>query len=424
MQDFIFVNLASQQSGAKPFDGMAVGTFIDMRGIKATFAAVDLPEYVKNTKASIFSTTDELGNVVGLPIDPRGHYHDEDAAGWIVDVELAATGDKIKFYPRWTQLGIDLISNDLQRFFSPTIDLTNHVIMGGSLTNWPATRSPKGEIMLKPVELSMSDTTMQLTDGSMDELVQKCKQSFYDLFWSIDAYPIEVFPDHLVCILEDKFYNVPYSVDAEGMYTFAQQAEWVEVKLSWIEASMRWVKRLLKRVEKTEQPTAPAVEITEGALSMPETPVQVSPAIAELTTSQIVQLDALIEERTNLRVRELLERKERENKTASFALSVVGKGLPLQADELTAFLSSLSPEQCETAEKIFSRVVETGLIPLTELGHSQVMTGVKPLPELIAISLKSWIDGKGDISEFFKVNAVELGSQSDYDLSDYAPKEG
>jgi hypothetical protein len=268
----------------------------------------------------------------------------------------------------------------------------------------------------------MSDKTMQLTDGSLDELVGKCKQAFYDQYWVLDAYPMEVYPDHLVCMLEDKFFSVPYSTDENGEYIFAPQSEWKEVKLSWIEASMRWVKRLLNKADKTDQP-AQAVIIEQGASTMPET-APVSPAVAELTTAQIAQLDTLIEERTQLRVRELLERKERENKVSSFALSVVGKGLPVKADELTAFLTSLTQEQQEAAEKIFSRVVDTGLIPLTELGHSQTMTGSKPLPEQIAVLLKTWLDGKGDLAEFFKVNAVELGSQSDYDLSSFEVKNG
>jgi len=421
MQDFIFVNLASQQTGAKPFDGMAVGTFWDMRGIKAVFKQERLPYFLKNTKASILSTMDSNGYVVGLPIDPRGHYHDENSAGWIVDVEMDPNGEKIKFYPRWTELGIELIGTDSQRFFSPTVDLENEVIMGGSLTNWPATRSPKGEILLKPVELSMSDEALQLTDGSLDELVNKCKNAFYDDYWMIDAYPVEVFPDYLICAWQDDLYRVTYSTGADGEYLFAAQPEWVKVKLSYVEATMKWVKRLFsKQADKTAPSTPEAGIIVQGASTMPET-LPVLPAIAELTTEQQAKFEGLYLERVNLGIKAGLDKIERENQVLSYSHSIVGKGLPVKADELTAFLSSLSPEQCKTAEEIFSRVVETGLIPLTELGHAQIVTGSKPLPEPIAVSLRYWVAAKQTVAEFFKINAVELGSQADYNLSEFAP---
>ena len=42
------------------------------------------------------------------------------------------------------------------RFFSSTIDLGRMTILGGSLTNWPATRDVKsGRTLLRPIELSM-----------------------------------------------------------------------------------------------------------------------------------------------------------------------------------------------------------------------------------------------------------------------------
>lgn len=412
MQDFIFVNLEAQKAGAKPFDGMSIGTFIDMRGIKASFKKEELPEYVKNTRASIASTADENGNLVGLPIDPRGHYHDEDAAGWIVDVQLSDDGERVKFFPRWTEQGIHLIGNDLQRFFSPTIDLTNHVIMGGSLTNWPATRSPKGEILLKPVELSMSDETFSFTDGSLDEQVNKCKQAFYDLYWQMDAWPVEVFTDNLIAYLGDELYRVPFTVDASGVYSFAAQNEWVKVKLSYVEAAMKWVKRLFKKADSATPPETGT--IIEGVSPMPEPAQKVSPPV-ELTAEQEARIDSIV----NGRVEAKLARMERENKVLSLSRDLAGKGLPIEATELASFLTSLTVEQQAAAEKIFSRVAEVGLVPMTELGHARVMAGTKPLPEEVKAILESHLATGGDITEFFRVNAVELGAMADYDLAEF-----
>lgn len=150
----------------KPFDGMRAGTFIDMRGTPVTFGAAELAEYVRNTNAAIEATKTPSGDIVGLPIDSRNH-DKGDAAGWIIKAELV--GDVIQFTPKWTTLGIDLIGASLQRFFSPTVDVTNKTVTGGSLTNWPATRT-KGKTLLRPIELAEGDP------NPMEETINKIVQ--------------------------------------------------------------------------------------------------------------------------------------------------------------------------------------------------------------------------------------------------------
>jgi len=152
--DFLFVQLESG-GAAKLIDGMAAGTFTNMRGNKVTFSATELPDYVANTMATIESTRADGGELVGLPIDENNHDHNG-GAGWIVGLELDTARNIIKFLVNWTEKGRDLISKNLRRFFSPTIDMSNKVILGGSLTNWPATRNKKGHLILKPVELSQT----------------------------------------------------------------------------------------------------------------------------------------------------------------------------------------------------------------------------------------------------------------------------
>lgn len=427
MKDFLFVNLAAQADTAKPFDGMAAGSFTDMRGRKVEFDAADLPEWVANTREAIASTADDTGAIVGLPIDQRGHYHDEDAAGWIVDVNLSADGQKIRFTPRWTETGLRLIGQNLQRFFSPTVDPENRVIAGGSLTNWPATRTKKGKILLKPVELSMSDETLtngdtaELIDGSLDERSNACRQAFYKAFGDT-AWAVEVFETYLIATSDNVMWRIPYTVE-DGIYVFAPRIEWVKVRLSYVEASMQYV-------------FTPQGDIQTGASTMPEPADVVSPPAAveltaeqtaridELVTAQLTKINAAFEESVNLRVAERLAEKERETKTSAFALRMASAGLPIEAAELTAFLTSLSTEQQGAAEKILSRVVEAGIVPMAELGHSQTMTGTKPLPDNMAGSLKLWLKSGQTIAEFFRVNAVELGAQADYNLAEYEVNNG
>lgn len=154
-QDFLFVELSTVTSELKYIDGLAAGTFTAMNGREVSFSNSDLPEYIANTMAIIESTRTEKGEIVGLPIDKDGHDH-KGGAGWIVGLEHDTTRNIIKFIVRWTKEGIDLIKSNVRRFFSPSADPNEKIILGGSLTNWPATRGAKGKMLLRPVELSQN----------------------------------------------------------------------------------------------------------------------------------------------------------------------------------------------------------------------------------------------------------------------------
>jgi len=141
--------------GLKYIDGLAAGTFVSMTGEEVSFEADELQSYIENTQKIIESTRTESGEIVGLPIDKDRHDH-AGGAGWIVGLELDQARNIIRFLVNWTNEGIDLIKGNIRRFFSPSTDPTNKVILGGSLTNWPATRLETGQILLRPVELSQS----------------------------------------------------------------------------------------------------------------------------------------------------------------------------------------------------------------------------------------------------------------------------
>ena len=153
--DFLFVELSTSIDELKMIDGLAAGKFTAMSGQEVEFKSDELPDYIANTKAIIESTRTEKGEVVGLPIDKNGHDH-HGGAGWIVDLELDAARNVIRFVVKWTKDGIDLIKGNIRRFFSPSTDPSEKVILGGSLTNWPATRDRQGKMLLRPVELSQS----------------------------------------------------------------------------------------------------------------------------------------------------------------------------------------------------------------------------------------------------------------------------
>lgn len=150
MEDFLFVELGT---GLPSFDGMSAGVFTDMRGRKVEFKPDELAEYIANTKDILESTKTDSGEIVGLPIDLDGHDH-KGGAGWITELTLDTNRNIIRFGANWTQAGTDLIKGNVRRFFSPTVDPSEKVILGGSMTNYPASRDRKGRMMLRPIELS------------------------------------------------------------------------------------------------------------------------------------------------------------------------------------------------------------------------------------------------------------------------------
>lgn len=155
MSGFVFVEL---QGISGIFDGLAAShdvAFVSMSGEELFIEPEDLAAYIANGQAVIESTRTSSGDVIGLPIDKDGHDH-KGGAGWIKGFELDNTRNIIKFLVEWTSEGADLIKNNLRRFFSPSVDPINKVIMGGSLTNWPATRNSMGQLLLRPIELSQS----------------------------------------------------------------------------------------------------------------------------------------------------------------------------------------------------------------------------------------------------------------------------
>lgn len=172
-QAFSFTELADLAS-SKAIDGLAANDedpYISMSGQEVYIKSDDLAAYIENTQAIIESTKTESGEIVGLPIDTDGHNH-KGGAGWIIGLELDAARNVIRFLVNWTEKGIELIKGNLSRFFSPSVDTETKVILGGSLTNWPASRNAKGQILLRPVELSQSIKEIDMEKTLMEVLAE------------------------------------------------------------------------------------------------------------------------------------------------------------------------------------------------------------------------------------------------------------
>jgi hypothetical protein len=160
--NFIFVELAGIEN-LRSFDGLAVGAFTDMRGKRVVVNLEDFPAYLSNTLEVLESTRTATGELVGLPIDMEMHDH-KGGAGWIKAVQLSDKPDVLRFLVDWTEDGEGVIKSNKRRYFSPTFDPNQKIVLGGSLTNWPASRDSKYRMKLRPIELSQ-----QIQEIDMDK---------------------------------------------------------------------------------------------------------------------------------------------------------------------------------------------------------------------------------------------------------------
>ena len=432
------------------FDGLAAGTFTDMRGQRVTFAAGELDEYVRNTRAAIAATRSELGEVVGLPIDARGHERD-DGAGWIVDIE--AVGGKLRLLPRWTEIGRELIAKSIRRFFSATIDTINRVILGGTLTNWPATRDARGQMLLRPIELST--TLYQLADESLDERGRNIRHAFAELF-ALEPmsapYIREVFEGYVIVCVGEQIFQASFT-EADGVITFAPRAEWVEVKETYIDAALNFVRALFKKSEMKEATrmtvklselsaadradlvrqvaaqVAPPVPVTSPAgdiaqlLGVPALTPEAQAQLARWAEMQIQAVQARAEFELTARVAQM----KRETGVSELVARLTGgtpdnpRGLPADATELKRHLLALPVDEAEYFGGLLTGIARAGLVEFTEIGHGRRLSGVSELAEPFAGLLRDWVAHNGAIAEFFKINAHELGEMNQYDLRAYAP---
>jgi hypothetical protein len=354
MKDFLFIDLA-QGDIDRPFDGMAHGQFRDMYGRQIAIGKADLREYVTNTLENLSATKTEAGELVGLPIDARGH-DKGDSAGWIKMVSLSDSGDVVRFTPQWTDIGRDLIGSNVRRFFSPTLDLENKVILGGSLTNWPATRNEKGKILLRPIEMSEDIQTVDETETPFVFILDAVKSVVSD-------------------VVSGLLNKQPDNANLEREKPMGEENKNVELSGPEIELEIS------KRAE------ARAVELAQG--------------MAVDMAAKIVA-----DEKHKAHVAEL-------------SAELVGKGFPVTAEELQGFLSDLSEEAAQKAESILKAVTEKGLIDFSEAGHGREEHGNQPVPDWAKPILTAWLSSGNSMEEFFTANASELGVMSDYNLQEF-----
>lgn len=408
---FIFTELATDvlQDG-KWFDGLAVGEFTDMWGSHVEVKDDHLNKYVDNTLAAILVTETESGEIVGLPIDAVDHNRGQ-ASGWIVDVRLA--DDKIQFLPKWTEIGIELIEKGTMRFFSATFSVKKKVILGGTLTNWPATRNEKEEILLKPIELSSGDSS-----------------NLFVFTTEIEAAEV---PDGDQDTDDEEFEQPENPKGVENMVDLTELTDEQRAALK-AEAREQVLSELApaKNDDDTqaERITRLRKEINLEAFAELSNIEDIREAFAQSTDEVLLAELKRQEQYQARRMAQMLAETRRVNEIAEFCAKATGgddeapRGLPIQSDELETFMLSLDKEQRKAAENFFGRILESGLTDFTELGHGRDMKqGTKELPEGVDRQLAQHIERGGDIAQFFDAANDILGEMSQYNLAAYKEKD-
>lgn len=431
-QDFQFTDLSDN---FKVFDGMASGDFTDFRGQNVHIDPRSLIEIVQKTKLAIQSTRTESGEIVGFPIDEDGHDH-KGGAGWIVDVELDQSGTKIIFTPKWTQIGIDLIKKNIRRFFSVSVDLVNKVIMGGSLTNWPATRDAKsGQIMLRPIELSMNlyaikENAMAEFEGMTREKMcaaikkHKADNPDDDSISEEDVDALDEMSDagvtKLFKVVSGKS-KKKSEMSVSGMRAgLSKIASTITDFVSSLRSDPKVAEEELDDEEDTELDEEDSDD-EEGENEMVKHDFTASPTMTELlrTPEAVLELGKMAE----LKAQEFLAVERSKVDVVEFASTLVGGtkdkpyGLPIPASEVVEVLLSLPDGQREAVKRLLTKTLNA--VNFAEKGYDgEFLFGRPRLPVEYRQSLQMWLDAGKTADSFFKEN-VELGKATDFNLSEF-----
>lgn len=376
--NFSFTDLLQELSHLSKIDGMAAGEFTTMLGQKVRFLKSELSTYVANTLRVLESTRDSKGEIIGLPIDFEGHDH-RGGAGWIVGLELDEERGVIQFLVNWTEEGIRVIQSNMSRYFSPSINTENKTIIGGSLTNYPATRNARGEILLRPVELSLSIKELSMTDEQKDK--------------------------DILTVLREGFGHIGDLI----------RGRTEEKNLSTVEGGDKG-KQGLTDAEKEELKKQYLDELSRTNIQVSE--LLKSPSItAELAR----QAEELAQQRLNAEMRK--------RRAIEFAAEMTGGtdnspyGLAIPAEDLVALMLSLPDAQAQAVEKVL-RAARLGAIDFSQHGFAGGYYPLKPkMPEEIAKVAREWVASGKSIDEFMAINAAELGDPKQYDLSEFRKKD-
>ncbi len=391
LENFYFVPL-EQGSEQKSFEGLAPGNFTEMWGRRISFSDADIIEIGNRTKIALSAKKVKEGDAfAGLPIEGTGHYSGG-AVGWIKSASLSGDGKRVILNPEWNDEGKRILETKERRYFSPTIAVLGdesgeRIIIGGTLTNWPAIRDENDLPLMKPVALEDGRFTFA------PEPEQNPLEKILDLVKGLSK------ADDIESALQTSALQAIEEHSSEG-------------------ATNMDVKKMLEKMsaeDKAEFITALSLE-SEGGIAE---------AIDQQLEAALKNVDSKVADIVDTRVQAELQKRELE----SFATDLVGggeigQGLPVEGDDLTEFLLSLKGDQIEKAKDIFTKIQTQGLTEFEEKGSSKIndeKPGEKELSDDFKKIIKSNLSRGISLEQFFE--AQDDMDLKDYDLSEFEEKD-
>lgn len=439
--NLIYVELAVETpllDEGKAFDGLAPGTFVDRLGRDLSVTWDDLKKVAANTRAAIEATRGESGAVRGLPIDATNH-DQGDAAGWIIGVELDEDRKVLRFIPKWTELGRELLSQGLRGFFSASIDLAKKVVLGGTLTNWPATRDHEtSNILLRPIELA-SDLSLYATARRDNaSWAAGFREAFLSAFRTL--LPNQPEPDDLPPGTGPEAQPEDSITHPEGEDTHGEGETDMPVDFDELTEEQRTAlaqeaeKRFLKRlgVVDADDPDAALEELRDklqidafGELA----------GVADARQAMEAQMEAALRaelERMQSRSAQMLAsmmaniKKEQEIADLSQRLTQgtedVPHGLPVTQEEIERTLGNLDEGDRQAVTAILTKTWKAGFVEFEEKGHGRRVKGSRALPDDIAADLRAGNLTVDDLRNPILAAGLD-GDVEDYDLSEFDGKD-
>ena len=354
----------------KWFEGFAVGDFIDTFGRPVEVKKADIPFFLDNTRKAIEATRAESsGEIEGLPVDAKDHERGN-AAGWLVDVKMSLAGEKLLFKPKWTVIGFELLKAKLMKGFSPTLSVDDMTIMGGTLTNWPATREDSIPV-LAPIELSETGLAKKIVDGLLNKLSKT--------------------PEN-----QEEISN-------EGVPMAKKDKVKDEINLEDIDLDS------LSDGQLTELTTR-LIEKESGGTN----------------GSKPVSLAQLIETRATDLYKTNLALAQKEIKVANFVKDMTEgtdkdpNGIGVKPEDLSELLSGMDDDQLELAMKVIQTIKANGVVNFEEQGNDDKVEGKIELPKETQTALDAGTLKIKDLS----LPSMGLGDMDQYNLSKWQKKEG
>lgn len=383
----------------KPFAGFVSGEFVDMWGREIEVKESEIPTYLENTVERIDDVKEK--GMEGLPIDAEQHDKGK-AAGWITGASMSDVNDSegnkipaLQFAVNWTKLGLELIREKIMANFSPTFDIEKKVVVGGSLTNWPASMDEKGIPLFSGIELSQGVMTFEKPEETPDEIDADSKANAEALNDGGNDM------DELLLA----------NMDEEGRQALLEQArEEIKSEIPEVDEDAI-IERLKGEVE---------MEAFKDVVDIGEAREQMLGQMQKALQSEYKRM----QEQSGVMLQSMLAEIKRDQDIAEFSTKVTNGtddtpfGFTIERDKVETFLQSLDDQQRKSAMGILGQIWEKGRVAYEELGHGKKVQGNVELPTYIASKLTSGDLEIADLGD----PILGLGDIGQYDLSAWEDK--